>query len=298
MKTEIVRHADTRLVGHEPKDPDAKIINMWLHGRPSNTQKSYRIAVNQFRSFVGKPLHEVTLPDAQAFADTLVGLAPSTQAARLMSLKSLFSFAREVGYLQVDVMRVLRPPRFENKLSERILEVDEVRAMVQNETNHRDRVILELLYFGALRLAELSGLQWRHLQPHGDGGIVTVYGKGGKTRSIRIPPAVFHDIMGIKLEGALASDPVFKNRGMVGRTVSRNIKPRRVEYMVLRAAQRAGIDKPVSPHWLRHSHATHALDAGVPIHVVQKTLGHASLATTELYLHVRPGDSSGMYLSL
>lgn len=65
-----------------------------------------------------------------------------------------------------------------------------------------------------------------------------------------------------------------------------------------KAARRAGIEAPVSLHWLRHAHASHALDRGAPIHLVQSTLGHASVATTGRYLHARPGDSSAFYLAV
>lgn len=156
------------------------------------------------------------------------------------------------------------------------------------------------LYYGALRLAELSGLKWRNLQQGDSGGILTVFGKGGKTRSVMIPQAIFDEIRALKPEGAGYDDPVFAARNRWGGpshlSIDGRIKPRRVEYMVRDAAIRAGIDKPVSPHWLRHSHATHALDNGAPIHLVQKTLGHSSLASTEKYLHVRPGTSSSTYL--
>ena len=66
--------------------------------------------------------------------------------------------------------------------------------------------------------------------------------------------------------------------------------------IVQKAAQRAGIEGQVSPHWLRHSHASHSLDHGAPLSLVQQTLGHSSIATTEKYLHAKPDDSSGMYL--
>jgi site-specific recombinase XerD len=67
---------------------------------------------------------------------------------------------------------------------------------------------------------------------------------------------------------------------------------------VRRAAQRAGVEGVVSPHWLRHAHATHALERGAPIHLVAATLGHASVATTGIYLHARPTDSSARYLAV
>jgi integrase/recombinase XerD len=76
------------------------------------------------------------------------------------------------------------------------------------------------------------------------------------------------------------------------------LRPVSVWRVVRRAAMRAGIELPVSPHWLRHAHASHALDRGAPIHLVQSTLGHATIATTGRYLHARPQESSGRYLSL
>ncbi|MCC5633691.1 tyrosine-type recombinase/integrase [Nostoc sphaeroides] len=69
-----------------------------------------------------------------------------------------------------------------------------------------------------------------------------------------------------------------------------------VFHIVKNAATRAEIEGNVSPHWLRHSHASHSLDRGAPIHLLQKTLGHSSVAITEMYLHARPTDSSGLYL--
>ncbi|HYQ91573.1 MAG TPA: tyrosine-type recombinase/integrase, partial [Candidatus Competibacteraceae bacterium] len=71
-----------------------------------------------------------------------------------------------------------------------------------------------------------------------------------------------------------------------------------VHRIVRAAARRAGLTMPVSPHWLRHAHASHALERGAPIHLVQQTLGHASVATTGVYLHARPGDSSALYLAV
>jgi integrase/recombinase XerD len=67
-------------------------------------------------------------------------------------------------------------------------------------------------------------------------------------------------------------------------------------YQVVAAAQRAGIQGKVSPHWLLHAHASHSLERGAPIHIVQQTLDHASVATTNCYLHARPNDSSSLYL--
>jgi len=89
--------------------------------------------------------------------------------------------------------------------------------------------------------------------------------------------------------------PVFCSRKKRG---GGRLRPLAVLRVVRQAARRAGVDLPVSPHWFRHAHASHALDRGAPIHLVQATLGHASLTTTGRYLHARPKDSSSRFLSL
>ena len=98
--------------------------------------------------------------------------------------------------------------------------------------------------------------------------------------------------MGLR-EGAPLEAPVFRSRK--GRKA---LSLRQVERIVQAAARRAGVELPVSPHWLRHAHASHALDRGAPIHLVQATLGHASVATTGRYLHARPTESSAKYLAV
>jgi integrase/recombinase XerD len=302
MNSELVLFNEHALAEHDPQSHDLAVIHMWLHGRSPNTQKTYGRAVKRLLAWSDKSMRDITLPEIQAFADSLHTLAPASQSMILNAIRSLFKFAKEIGYIHVNVARPLKTPRFEHRVAERILSVDEVRRMIDLEPNHRNRVILMLLYYGGLRLSELTGLKWRNVQPTKTGGQVTVFGKGGRTRSIALPPAVFAEIVGLKPDGADYDDPVFIGNGRYhGKEAplrERGINPRRIEYMVRDAAIRAGIDRPVSPHWLRHSHATHSLDNGAPIHLVQRTLGHASLATTEKYLHTRPGEASGNYLNL
>jgi integrase/recombinase XerD len=143
-----------------------------------------------------------------------------------------------------------------------------------------------------VRVSEVGGLYWRDVQANGDGAQITVFGKGGKTRAIQLPASVATALA--KLRGdAGGDDPVFRSRkhGSALHTVA-------VLRVVRQAARRAGIELPVSPHWLRHAHASHALDRGAPIHLVQATLGHASITTTGRYLHARPNDSSSRFLAV
>jgi integrase/recombinase XerD len=123
-------------------------------------------------------------------------------------------------------------------------------------------------------------------------GVITVFGKGSKTRVVLLPSAIWRELLRFR-QGAGLDAPVFPSRRGGG-----HLHPTAIERLVFKAAQRAGVEGKVSPHWLRHSHATHALERGAPIHLVQATLGHASVATTGRYLHARPTDSSSRYLSV
>jgi integrase/recombinase XerD len=141
-------------------------------------------------------------------------------------------------------------------------------------------------------VSEIAALTWRDLQPRTDGGQVTVFGKGEKTRTVLLPNSIWRELLRFR-QGAGLDAPVFPSRSGAG-----HLHPTSIERLVRKAAQRAGLELAVSPHWLRHSHATHALERGAPIHLVQATLGHASVATTGRYLHARPTDSSAKYLAI
>ena len=270
---------------------DEQLLKLWLHGRSPNTQRAYGSDVSRFRSFVGKFLQAVTLADLQDFADTLTGLAPASQCRVLSSVKSLLSFGHRIGYLAFDVGRPLRLPANRNRLSERILGEGAIHKILALEPSRRNRALLRLLYAAGLRVFELCALTRQHLQERDSAGQVTVLGKGAKTRTVLLSAATWHELRGLGDDGDAAS-PIFRSRK--GGALS----PSQVLRVVRAAARRAGIQAPVSPHWLRHAHASHALERGCPIHLVQATLGHASVATTGRYLHARPSDSSARYLSV
>jgi integrase/recombinase XerD len=162
--------------------------------------------------------------------------------------------------------------------------------MLALEPGKRNQVLLRLLYIAGLRVSEIVDLKWRDLQPRTDGGQVTVFGKGSKTRVVLLPNAIWRELLRFR-QHAAHDAPIFASRSGGG-----HLDPSMVERIVTKAAARAGVEGKVSPHWLRHSHATHALERGAPIHLVQATLGHASVATTGRYLHARPTDSSARYL--
>ena len=161
--------------------------------------------------------------------------------------------------------------------------------MIALEQMPRNRAILLTLYTGGFRVAELCSLKWSDLQNRDTAGQITVFGKGAKTRTVLMPSSVWNAVQLLRND-AKENAPVFRSRK------GGHLDESQVWRIVRKASKRAGIEKEVSCHWLRHAHASHALDRGAPIHLVQATLGHSSISTTGKYLHARPTESSSSYL--
>jgi len=272
---------------------DTKLIDLWLSMKTSlHTRRAYAADAARFKTFVQKPLAWVTLMDLQAWADDLVqgGLKPASQNRALTAIKSLLSFAQETGYVPYNVAAAIKLRSNRDSLAQRILEESSVAKLIEAAREGRDRVILKLLYVSGVRVSELCGLRWCDALPRREGGQITVFGKGGKTRTVLLKPKIWQQVLTIKGE-AKAADPIFRSRKGGGA-----LDVSQVRRIVYAAARKAGLEQKVSPHWMRHAHASHALDRSAPIHLVQATLGHASVSTTGRYLHARPTESSSFYL--
>lgn len=268
---------------------DEHLVALWLHGRNIGTRRVYQADLTAFLAHVQFPLHEVTLGDLQGYQDTLANLATASQARRLSSIKSLLSFGHKTGYLPVNVGAPIRLPRIKQTLAERILDIDAVLHMLALERNPRNKALLRLLYLGGLRISEACGLRGRDLAPRDAAGQVTIFGKGGKTRAVLLKASIWRDL--VQLRSPDPDAPVFRSREGGGA-----LDPSQVHRIVKIAARRANLSDAVSAHWLRHAHVSHALDRGAPAHLVQATVGHASLATTSRYAYARPSDSSSRHL--
>ena len=270
---------------------DREIILIWLGGKSPTTQITYRSTIERFLEFIDKPLAEVMLEDLQLWERGLKArFKNKTIANKVLVIKSLFSFCVATGYLTLNVGSFLKIPKAKDDLADRILDEESIRGLIKyGVKNERDRLILLLMYGCGLRVSEVCGLTWNDLKSHNDGGKLTVFGKGSKTRMVIVP-----DWLWLRLKEFEKFNRV--NQWMF---VSRNdnqMERSVVHRMLKRACKRAGIDERASAHWLRHSHASHSLDKGCNLRLLQQSLGHASVTTTERYLHISPDAGSSQFI--
>lgn len=269
---------------------DAQLISLWLHGKAERTQRVYAADAESLFAHAGKQLQQLTLGDLQSFADTFAD-AKDKGKRSISAIKSLLSFGHKLGYLPFNVGAALKTPKLKDTLAERILSEQEVLTMIALTKKQRDRVLLTILYASAGRVSEVCALSWRDVQPNGESGQVTLFGKNDETRAVKLSKATYAELL--KLKGkALPTDAVFVSQK------GGHLDASQVLRLVRAAAVRAGISGNVSPHWLRHSHASHSLERGASIALVRDTLGHSSLAITSRYTHAKPGDSSALHLAI
>lgn len=294
MVSSIVRlDSPSQIVySQQQADSDDHLIELWLFGRPRNTERGYRFEVKRFREFVGStPFRQVRLGDLQNYLMSFDGYSTATLARAINAIKSLWSFGHRLGYFVFNVAAALKAPKVKDTLNERILSEHQVDRILRMEGNLKHRIMLTLLYVAALRESELCNLKWRDCRDKGDGALLTIYGKGDKTRHVLISADVWEMVQRLSVTYG-PDEYVFPGEGKGGRTA-----PSSVWRIFKKAAKKAGLPD-ASPHWFRHAHATHALDRGAPISLVKDTLGHANVATTSRYLHTNPEESSSDYLGL
>lgn len=272
---------------------DEQVLSMWLFGKAPKSAREYERNTTEFLNFFAKDLRRITVEDLQAYVRHLEdkGTSVSSIRAKLAAIKSLLTYAQRIGYCSFNVGAAVRPPKEKNTLAERILPESDVLRLILSEKNPRNHAILLLLYAAGLRISELCSLRWKDVASSEEGAVLTVFGKGGKTRHVLIGKGHM-DVLEALRNGAGQEDPVFRSRegGCLDQSsINRILK---------KAARNAGLASLPSPHWLRHAHASHALDRGCPVHVVQATLGHASLSVTSRYVHARPKDGSSRFLAI
>ena len=291
MITDKQRNPDTRLslqpyvetTDISGADTDSMLISMWLSGRTANTVRAYRSDIDRFRCHIIKPMRQVTAADIIDFAETLANLATATQHRKLSVVKSLFSYALKLGYIRLDPAAALRLPKPISDRASKLLSVSAIQSVIAASKPGRDRLICRCLYLTGCRESELIGLQASDVRQTSSGYALTITGKGSKVRHIAILERLACDLM------------AHRDHGTIFQSVrGKALDPSTIYRLVRAAGEAAG--HSVTPHLIRHAHASHALDAGASLPVVRDSLGHGSLQTTSIYLHARPEDGAGLYL--
>ena len=220
-------------------------------------------------------------------------VSETTGRQYVLRVKSLLSYAHRLGYAPLNAGATIRV-RSEARsrcagLAKRIISEVDVALLVRGARTKRDRVLLEVLYAGGLRVSELAALTWSDVLPRENGQVqLSIVGKGGVERQVLLPAPVSRSLLSLRGDAG-ANDPVFASRKGGGR-----LNERAVLGIVKRAATKAGIEAPVSPHWLRHAHASHAIDRGATLPEVQSTLGAACPAPELERAQARSGSVSSM----
>jgi len=266
----------------EPVTAFLRHLEMEKHASP-HTIRAYRRDLADFTRSVGV-VRDATARDVRAWLASLHGhgLDAASIGRKLAAVRSLYRFLGRRGMVRRNPAREVRAPRLSRKLVT-FLPPDEAEAVVDarglaGDARERDVAVLEMLYATGLRVSELTGLDLDALDR--DARTVRVLGKGNKERIVPYgaPAARALDAyLGRRVAG---QGPVFVNRrgGRLG--------VRSVHTIVRRAAGAAGVTRRVSPHTLRHTFATHLLDRGADLRMIQELLGHSRLSTTQRYTHV------------
>jgi integrase/recombinase XerD len=272
---------------------DSEMILSWLTNKQSiYTQKQYNYTIKQFLEFTGKDLSSVKVEDIQDYLRSLQlrKYQASTIKVKLKIIKSLFSYCLKTGYLKGNPAMMVDNPKVEDKISQKLLTVKEVKRLMDNANSIRDKLLVKLMFGLGLRVSEAVNLKWSNFKVS-DGVVnLSVIGKGSKQRTVLVIPSLWQELQQLKRDGI---DYLFT-------AYNRNtpLKRNSAHTLLKKIADRAGLTDKLSCHWLRHSHATEAIKGGCDLSLLQQSLGHSSITTTQKYLCLRVGEGSGSYIDL
>ena len=261
---------------------DAFCDALWLEdGLSRNTIASYRADLEQFSRFLKKDLSEAGEENLFAFLGSRKGRA-SSAARRVSTLRRFYQYCLRERHIKVDPTLKLEPPkrapRFPKSLSEADVEALLAAPDAATPLGLRDRAMLETLYATGLRVSELVGL--KTFQVNLDANVVRVVGKGAKERLVPLGEEAAHWISEYLKNRKTKSTALFVTGRGGGMT------RQAFWHLIRRYGARAIPGKKLSPHVLRHAFATHLINHGADLRVVQLLLGHADISTTQIYTHV------------
>jgi integrase/recombinase XerC len=260
-----------------------------LAARPRRTREAYLRDLELLKEMAGStPLAALDPPKLRRFLGTLHarGLSGRSIARVLSGWRAFYRYAIDRdSALKDDPSAGLRPPRSHRRLPAALSPDEAVRLVAIEETGAlavRDRAILELAYSSGLRLSELAGLDLGALDL--DAGEVRVMGKGSKERIVPVGKPALEAIRSwLEARAGLAGP---ETRAMFVSRSGRRITPRTIQRSLAAWAVKRGLAQHVHPHMLRHSFASHLLQSSGDLRAVQEMLGHASIASTQIYTHL------------
>lgn len=252
----------------------------------NNTVMSYLKDVNLFYNFIEKDLIMVTNEDIKRYLKELSNLSNATISHILSSLTSFYNFLEKINVITINPTENIDHPKLDKKIPS-YLTIEEITKLldvdINNEFDARNKAILELLYSTGLRISELTGLEMSNVDL--DDCIIRVMGKGRKERIIplgdfAIDALKTYIVYYRPLLNKKGSTYIFlNNRG--------GILTRQFIFKIIKLeCTKKGINKKVSPHTLRHTFATHLLNNGADLRIIQDLLGHENLSTTQIYTHI------------
>lgn len=289
-----------------PDPTERKFFFIWLMRNESeHTKRAYFSDIALFTWFMNKQLGKKRLQDVEyeeieMYRFGLISKCQSTGESinsvrrKIASVKSLYGYLHEQNIIARNVAAGIKPPREVETLHERILTKDEVRKMIECEGNLRNKLIIKFLYFTGMRVSEFTSAIWKDVRPGGEKlkPAISILGKGNKTRTVTFPKEVLEELL------AQRNNPSDDEEPLVRSSRGGALDPSQVFRIVRGAAAKANINRPVSPHWFRHAHATHALSQGAPVHLVIHQLGHTSAEMTLRYCHIIGEEGSSDYISI
>jgi len=196
----------------------------------------------------------------------------STLYRKICSLKTFYEFLKRIGLTNENPIDNIERPKLRKRLPQFLTE-EEVEKLIMVADNFRNKLIVRLLYTTGLRVSELVNLNWEDID-FKNKEIIVRSGKGGKGRIVLVDETTLKMLLKYK-------EMTGKNRGSIF-----DLSVRTVQHIIKELRERAKLTKKVTPHVLRHTFATHLLEAGADIRAIQELLGHSSLSTTQIYTHV------------
>ena len=252
-----------------------------------HTIRAYRKDLDEFSENVKTVPDKIDMMDVRGFIAEQIGkgLNKITVSRRLSSIRSFFKFLHREGYIKSNPAKLVSNPKVP-KLLPRFLSVDDVFSLIEKPEGMgfipaRDRAILELLYSSGLRVAELSGSNTDDINIRES--LIKIRGKGNKERIVPVGSKAIDALKSYTIERILLKS---KDNALFLNRLGTRLTDRGVRRIVVKYAKALSIQGRIGPHTLRHTFASHLLQAGADLRVIQELLGHSSLSTTQKYTHL------------